>query len=149
MKKAIIIDVDLTLVTETPYDMAQAKSAEYNAKWHQQTLEAKPLELGIELVKFLYQLDFVLVIMTARDEPGRRQLNTKLRELGIRHMFAEVLMRDSVDNGLSSSYVKGKMIDACQGRYKFVFAVDDANHDLYRDRGIKVIDANNWNGSRT
>lgn len=145
MKKAVIIDVDLTLVTETPYDMAQAKSEDYNAGWHRRTLEAQPLELGVQLVKFLYGLGFALVVMTARDEPGRRELNNKLRELGIQHMFTEILMRDSVDNGLPSSYVKGKMIDACHGKYKFVFAMDDANHELYKERGIKIIDANNWN----
>jgi phosphoglycolate phosphatase-like HAD superfamily hydrolase len=146
MKKAIIIDVDLTLVTDTPYDMAQATSAEYNAGWHRQTLEAKPLELGVQLVEFFHGLGFALVVMTARDEPGRPELNVKLRELGIHHMFTEILMRDSVDNGKPSAFVKGKMIDACRDRYKFVFAMDDANHDLYRERGIKVIDANNWNG---
>jgi hypothetical protein len=24
--------------------------------------------------------------------------------------------------------------------------MDDANHNLYRSRGIKIFDANNWNG---
>lgn len=146
MRKAIIIDVDLTLVTETPYDMDQTMNMEYNASWNLKTLEAKPLELGIQLVEFFHGLGFALVVMTARDEPGRAHLNTKLRELGVHHMFSEILMRSPVDNGLPTWTVKGKMIDACSNKYKFVFAMDDANHDLYRERGIKIFDANNWNG---
>lgn len=144
---AVIVDVDLTLVSETQYDMAQARSVEYNLKWHADTLKAKPLEVGVWMVKHLHFLGFKLIVMTARDEPGRRELNIKLRELGILHMFDEVMMRDSIDNGLSSSYVKGKMIDACKDGYNFVFAMDDANHELYRERGIKVLDANRWNGT--
>lgn len=145
MKKAVIVDVDLTLVRETEYNMKLARDAEYNMKWHIETLKAEKLEIGVEMVKLLYKMGFALVVMTARDEPGRRELNTKLKELGILHVFEEIMMRDSVDNGLSSSYVKGKMIDSCSN-YKFVFAMDDANHDLYRERGIKIIDANYWNG---
>jgi hypothetical protein len=146
MKKAVIVDVDLTLVTETEYDMAQAKCDKYNAMWHTETLKAAPLEIGVKLVEFMHQMGFALVIMTARDEPGRRELNIKLRELGVLHMIDKIMMRESIDNGLSSSYVKGKMIDACAGKYKFMFAMDDANHDLYRERGIKIFDANSWNG---
>lgn len=70
----------------------------------------------------------------------------KLRELGIAHLFDKVLMRESIDNGKPSDYVKGKMIDAVEGEYNFLFAMDDANHNLYRSRGIKVFDANFWNG---
>lgn len=145
MKKAIIVDIDLTLVAETEYNMEFAQDAEYNMLWHIETLKAEELEIGVEMVKMLYKMGFALVVMTARDEPGRRELNTKLRELKILHMFDKIMMRESVDNGLSSSYVKGKMIDACRG-YEFVFAMDDANHDLYRERGIKIINANFWNG---
>ena len=145
MRKAVIVDVDLTLVSETPYDMDLARDAEYNARWHLATLKAERLEVGVEMVKILYHMGFALVVMTARDEPGRRELNKKLRELGIFHMFDKIMMRDSADNGLSSSYVKGKMIDACRGEYRFLFAMDDANHDLYKKEGIKVIDANFWN----
>lgn len=146
MKKAIIVDVDLTLVSETEYNMELTQDAEYNMFWHNQTLKAEKLEVGVGLVKVLYTMDFKLVVMTARDEPGRRQLNTKLRELGVLHLMDKIMMRESVDNGLSSSYVKGKMIDACSEMYNFVLAMDDANHDLYKERGIGIIDANRWNG---
>lgn len=146
MKKAVIVDVDLTLVGETIYDMALARNVEYNAMWHVETLKAEKLEVGVEMVKILHKMGFALVVMTARDEPGRKELKMKLRELGILHMFDKIMMRDSQDNGLPSSYVKGKMIDTCRGKYKFLFAMDDANHELYRERGIKIMDANNWNG---
>jgi hypothetical protein len=38
------------------------------------------------------------------------------------------------------------MIDKVAHKYNFVFAMDDANHALYNNRGIKIFDANNWNG---
>ena len=70
----------------------------------------------------------------------------KLKELGILRLFAEILMRESIDNGKPSDYVKGKMIDKVAHKYNFLFAMDDANHALYNSRDIKVLNANNWNG---
>ena len=146
MKKAIIVDVDLTLVGDTPFDMERCHNFSYLKEWHVNTLQAEKLEVGVELVKFFHGAGFDLVIMTARDVTGRGELMMKLKELGIHRLFTEVLMRESVDNGKPSDYVKGKMIDAVAGKYKFLFAMDDANHNLYRGRGIKIFDANNWNG---
>jgi FMN phosphatase YigB (HAD superfamily) len=145
-KKAAIIDVDLTLVTDTPFDMERCQSFEYLKEWHRETLRAEKLEVGVGLVKFLHGAGFKLVIMTARDVTGREELMMKLRELGIARLFDKVLMRESVDNGKPSDYVKGKMIDAVEHEYDFKFALDDANHGLYVSRGIKVFNANNWNG---
>jgi hypothetical protein len=118
----------------------------YLKEWHLETLRAEKLEVGVGLVKLFHQMGFQLVIMTARDVTGREELMIKLRELGIAHLFDKVLMRESIDNGKPSDYVKGKMIDAVKGEYNFLFAMDDANHNLYRSRGIKVFDANFWNG---
>lgn len=145
-KKAVIVDVDLTLVGDTPFDMERCHSFEYLKKWHRETLKAEQLDLGLKLAKFFHQQGFKLIIMTARDVTGRQELMMKLRELRIAHLFTEILMRESVDNGKPSDYVKGKMIDAVADKYNFLFAMDDANHGLYRERGIKVFDANNWNG---
>lgn len=146
MKKAIIVDVDLTLVGDTPFDMERCHSFSYLKEWHINTLKAEKLEVGVELARFFHDAGFKLVIMTARDVTGREELMMKLRELGIARLFSEILMRESIDNGKPSDYVKGKMIDAVGHKYNFVFAMDDANHNLYRSRGIKVFDANNWNG---
>ena len=145
-KKSAIIDVDLTLVTDTPFDMERCQSFEYLKEWHRETLRADKLEVGVSLVKFLHGAGFSLVIMTARDVTGREELMMKLRELGIAQLFTEILMRESIDNGRPSDYVKGKMIDAVADEYNFLFALDDANHGLYRSRGIKIFDANFWNG---
>ena len=146
MKKAVIVDVDLTLVGDTPFDMERCHSFSYLKEWHINTLQAEKLEVGVELVKFFHDAGFDLVIMTARDVTGRAELMMKLKELGIHRLFSEVLMRESVDNGKPSDYVKGKMIDKVAHKYNFVFAMDDANHNLYRGRGIKIFDANKWNG---
>lgn len=146
MKKAIIVDVDLTLVGDTPFDIERCHSFSYLKEWHLQTLQAEKLEVGVELVNFFHDAGFQLVIMTARDVTGREELMMKLRELGIAQLFTEILMRESVDNGKPSDYVKGKMINAVEHKYDFVFAMDDANHNLYRSRGIKIFDANFWNG---
>ena len=145
MKKAVIVDVDLTLVGDTPFDMERCHSFSYLKEWHINTLQAEKLEIGVELAKFFHDAGFQLVIMTARDVTGRQELMVKLKELGIHRLFTEVLMRESVDNGKPSDYVKGKMIDKVAHKYNFVFAMDDANHNLYRSRGIKIFDANNWN----
>jgi len=144
-RKAVIVDVDLTLVGDTPFDMERCHSFEYLREWHINTLQAEKLDFGLKLVRFFHEQGFKLVIMTARDVTGRQELMMKLRELRIAHLFTEVLMRESVDNGKPSDYVKGKMIDAVADRYNFLFAMDDANHNLYRSRGIKVFDANKWN----
>jgi hypothetical protein len=146
MKKAVIVDVDLTLVGDTPFDMERCHSFSYLKEWHVNTLQAEKLEVGVELAKFFHDAGFKLVIMTARDVTGREELMMKLRELGIARLFDKVLMRESVDNGKPSDFVKGKMIDAVGHKYNFVFAMDDANHNLYRSRDIKIFDANKWNG---
>ena len=146
MKKAVIVDVDLTLVGDTPFDMDKCHSFEYLKEWHGETLKAEKLELGVQLAKFFHGAGFDLVVMTARDVTGREELMMKLKELGIHRLFTEILMRESVDNGKPSDFVKGKMIDAVADKYNFLFAMDDANHNLYRSRGIKIFDANNWNG---
>ena len=146
MKKAIIVDVDLTLVGDTPFDMDRCHDFSYLKEWHGETLKAEKLEIGVKFVKFLHAGGFDLVIMTARDVTGRQELMMKLKELGIHRLFAEILMRESIDNGKPSEYVKGKMIDAVAGKYNFLFAMDDAHHALYNKRGIKVLNANNWNG---
>lgn len=146
MNRAIIVDVDLTLVGDTPFDMERCTDPAYLQEWHTNTLQAEKLEVGIDFVKFLHAAGFTLVIMTARDVTGREELMMKLKELGIHRLFSEVLMRESVDNGRPSDYVKGKMIDSVANKYNFLFAMDDANHALYRNRGIKVFDANKWNG---
>jgi len=144
-KKAVIIDVDKTLVTDTAFDNDRCHSFEYLKEWHKETLKARELEVGVKLVAILHQMGFKLVIMTARDVTGREELMMKLRELGIARLFDKVLMRESIDNGKPSDYVKGKMIDAVEHEYDFRFALDDANHGLYVSRGIKVFNANNWN----
>ena len=145
MNKAVIVDVDLTLVGDTPFDMGRCKDPAYLREWHKQTLNAPILDVGVGLVHVLFDMGFKLVVMTARDETGREELMMKLKELGIHRLFTEILMRESADNGLPSDYVKGKMIDAVANKYNFLFAMDDANHALYRNRGIKIFNANNWN----
>ena len=145
MKKAVIVDVDLTLVGDTPFDMGRCKDPAYLREWHRETLNAESLEVGVGLVRVLFDMGFKLVIMTARDVTGREELMMKLKQLGIHRLFTEILMRESIDNGKPSDYVKGKMIDSVANKYNFLFAMDDANHNLYRSRGIKVFDANNWN----
>jgi hypothetical protein len=142
----VIFDVDLTLVTEIEYDFSQCMELEYNLRWAKETLKAQPLDLGVRLLKFISSQGYRIVIMTARDEPGRPELNAKLRELGILHMIDKIMMRRISEYGLPSSVVKGRMITDLESEHKFVFAFDDANHDLYRERGIKIFDANNWNG---
>jgi hypothetical protein len=83
MKKAVIVDVDLTLVGDTPFDMDRCHSFSYLKEWHINTLQAEKLEVGVELAKFFHDAGFKLVIMTARDVTGREELMMKLRELGI------------------------------------------------------------------
>jgi len=142
----VIFDVDLTLVTEVEYDFSQCMKLEYNLRWAKETLKAQPLDLGVKLLKFISSQGYRIVIMTARDEPGMPELKQKLKELGVLHMIDKIMMRKISEYGLSSSVVKGRMITDLESEHRFVFAFDDANHDLYRERGIKIFDANNWNG---
>jgi hypothetical protein len=104
----VIFDVDLTLVTEIEYDFSQCMELEYNLRWAKETLKAQPLDLGVRLLKFISSQGYRIVIMTARDEPGRPELNAKLRELGILHMIDKIMMRRISEYGLPSSVVKGR-----------------------------------------
>lgn len=144
-KKAVIADVDLTLVGDTHFDFSQAYNLEYLRSWHVRTLTAKKLTLGVDLVRYFHATGFKLVVMTARDTQGMYELKRKLVELEIYHMFDHIMMRTMNELGLSSSIVKARMIDQLAHKYNFMFAMDDANHDMYRERGIKIFDANNWN----
>ena len=83
MKKAVIVDIDLTLVGDTPFDMERCHSFEYLKEWHGETLKAEKLDVGVQLAKFFHAGGFELVIMTARDVTGRQELMMKLKELEI------------------------------------------------------------------
>ena len=48
MKKAVIVDVDLTLVGDTPFDMDRCHSFSYLKEWHINTLQAEKLDVGVE-----------------------------------------------------------------------------------------------------
>lgn len=146
--KAAIVDVDLTLVGDTPFIMEKARDAAYLKEWHKDTLKAERLDDGVEFIKLLHESGFKLVIMTARDLTGRKELHQKLVELGIAHLFHRIMMRHTHENGLPSGIVKQRMIEDVDHIYDFRFAVDDSNHDVYNGLEIKVIDSNKWNGGK-
>jgi len=146
--KAAIVDVDLTLVGDTPFIMEKAHDAAYLQEWHKNTLQAERLDVGVDFIKLLHASGFKLVIMTARDLTGRKELHQKLVELGIADLFHRIMMRHTHENGLPSGIVKRRMINDVDHIYDFKFAVDDSNHDVYKSLEIKVIDSNKWNGGK-
>lgn len=144
-KKAIIVDVDLTLVGDTHFDADQQYDREYLRNWHLRAYKAESLPVGLNLVRLFHEAGYALIVMTARDTTGRQLLQKRLREENLLHMIDKIMLRKMREQSLPSSVVKQRMINDCADKYHFVYAIDDSNHQMFRENGIIVVDSNQWN----
>jgi FMN phosphatase YigB (HAD superfamily) len=139
--KAVLVDIDGTLVTVTP-----GWSLETNAAWEIDTVNADVLLKGIELVKQFKEEGYTLVFLTARGQGCRRYTRKKLREIGVLDLVDSIWHRPARWEGVSSSVYKEAMINMLMKKYDFEWAMDDEEKNLamMERMGMKVLDAKSW-----
>ena len=140
-KKAVLVDIDGTLVTVTPN-----WSLERNSEWVMETLKAEKLEGGVALLTAFYLMGYQLVFLTARGQECKDNTWKKFRELGIDHMVDSMWHRPNAWDGVPSSEYKDHMIKKLKKKFDIVFAMDDEDKNLQvmRNHGLVVFDAKKW-----
>lgn len=141
MNKAVLVDIDGTLVSVTP-----DWSAERNAEWEKDTLNASALSGGIDMLYQFKEMGYALVFLTARGQGCRKYTEMKLREVGVWEMVDSIWHRPVRWEGKKSSAYKEAMIKMLMKKWDFEWAMDDedANLEVMRKYGMKTLDAKGW-----
>jgi len=141
MRKAVLVDIDGTLVTIT-----ENWSMERDLEWVEDTLKAQALDGGIALLKAFNMMGYELVFLTARGQTCKKNTWIKFRELGIDHLVDSIWHRPTALNGVSSSVYKDQMIKKLKKKFDLCFAMEDEekNQEVMRNHGLTVIDAKKW-----
>lgn len=141
MRKAVLVDIDGTLVTIT-----ENWSMERDLEWVEDTLKAQALDGGIALLKAFKMMGYELVFLTARGQTCKKNTWIKFRELGIDHLVDSIWHRPTALNGVSSSVYKDQMIKKLKKKFDLQFAMEDEekNQEVMRAHGLVVIDAKKW-----
>lgn len=158
-KKAVLVDIDGTLVTLTDFDYGvfvkkddeteeekEVRVVEYLKFWDKDTLNAKAIVGGVEqLVKFK-NMGYELVFLTARGQGCRKYTEMKLKEIGVWEMVDSIWHRPLRWEGKKSSLYKEAMIKMLMKKWDFEWAMDDesANLEMMERMGMKVLDAKVW-----
>ena len=151
-KKAVLVDIDGTLVTVTDFDYEVLKTgdqsviSEYLKFWDAETMKSSALIGGIELLKKFKSEGYVLVFLTARGQGCRVYTKKKLKEIGVWEMVDSIWHRPARYEGVSSSVYKEAMIKMLMKKWDFEWAMDDEDKNLVvmEKMGMKVIDAKAW-----
>lgn len=151
MKKAVLVDVDGTLVSITEFDFLvfeKGKEAvsEYLKLWDARTMEAKVYEKGVEVLKEFKSQGYELVVVTARGQSCKKYTMKKFKEMGIDELVDSVWHRPLVWEGKSSALYKEWMIKKLSKKWKFEWAMEDEekNMEVMEKAGMKVVDAKVW-----
>lgn len=151
MKKAVLVDVDGTLVgiTEFDYSIFDAGKAEvdsYLKVWDQRTMDAVVYEKGVEMLIEFKERGYALVVVTARGQSCKKYTMKKFREMGIDKLIDSVWHRPKVWEGKSSALYKEWMIKKLSKKWAFEWAMEDEekNMEVMKKAGMKVIDAKAW-----
>ena len=150
--KAVLVDIDGTLVTLTDFDYDVFKTDdrsvidEYLKFWDKETLNAEALVKGVELLKEFKEKGYTLVFLTARGQGCRKYTRMKLKEIGVLDMVDSMWHRPLKWEGKKSSLYKETMIRMLMKKYDFEWAMDDedANLEMMERMGMKVLDAKSW-----
>ena len=137
-KKAVLVDIDGTLVSVTP-----DWSPEKNAEWEKNTLNASVLYGGIDMLYQFKQMGYALVFLTARGQGCRKYTKMKLKEIGVWEMVDSIWHRPLKWERKKSSLYKEAMIKMLAKKWDFEWALDDedANLEMMERMGMKTIDA--------
>ena len=160
MDKAVLVDIDGTLVTLTDFDYGvfvkredekeeekEVRVVEYLKFWDKETLNAKAIVGGVEKLKEFKNEGYKLVFLTARGQGCRKYTEMKLKEIGVWEMVDSIWHRPVRWEGKKSSVYKEAMIKMLMKKgYEFEFAMDDedANLEMMERMGMKVLDAKRW-----
>lgn len=158
--KAVLVDIDGTLVTTTEFDFnlfeikdgedkdaRQKRISDYLADWNKRTMNARVLIGGVEKLHEFKAMGYDLVFLTARGQSCRVYTRMKFKKMGITHLVDSIWHRPLKYEGVSSSLYKEKMIKMLIKKgYKFEWAMDDEEKNLkvMASFGMKVIDAKSW-----
>ena len=139
--KAVLVDIDGTLVSVTPN-----WSPERDDQWVQETLNANGLDGGIAMLQAFKLMGYELVFLTARGQSCKKNTWKKLRELEIDHLVDSIWHRPLRWDGISSRKYKEHMIKMLLNKYDLRWAMEDeeANQEMMKELGLNVIDARVW-----
>jgi FMN phosphatase YigB (HAD superfamily) len=140
-KKAVLVDIDGTLVNITPN-----WSADRDAEWIEETMNAVGYKFAVAMVKKYKEMGYEIVIVTARGRSCKENTVKKLKEIGV-YEFVDVMMhRTKAYENTRSAVWKKAAIRMLKQRYDFVFAMEDeeGNMEVMRKNGMIVIDAKIW-----
>lgn len=152
MKKAVLVDIDGTLVTLTDFNYDVFKSDDrkviddYLMYWNKETMNADMLVGGVDKLKEFKDSGYVLIFLTARGMGCKKYTVKKLKEIGVWDMVDGLWHRPLRYEGVSSSVYKEMMIKRLMKKYDFEWAMDDEDKNLVvmEKMGMKVIDAKGW-----
>ena len=151
MKKAVLVDIDGTLVGITEFDYSvfgkgEEVVKEYLKEWDKKTMEAKVLEGGVEKLMEFKEMGYKLVVLTARGQSCRKFTAKKFKEMGIDDLVDSVRHRPVRWEGKNSALYKEAMIKMLMKKYDFEWTMEDEekNMEVMRRAGMKVIDARQW-----
>ena len=153
INKAVLVDIDGTLVgvTEFDYDrfkiMNVSEREEYIDRWNKETMNSDVLSGGVEVLKEYKDRGYRLVFLTARGVSCKSYTIKKLREIGVLDMVDSMWHRPYKWEGVSSAIYKENMIKMLLGKgWVFEYAIDDENENLVmmERMGMKVVDAKVW-----
>lgn len=152
-KKAVLVDIDGTLVSLTDFDYSvfdtgdKSQIDSYLEFWNAETMKSTALQGGIEKLKEFKEMGYVLVFLTARGVSCKKYTLRKLREIGVLDMVDSMWHRPVKWDGVSSSVYKDRMITMLKKKgYEFEWAMDDEEKNLImmEKHGMKVLDARKW-----
>lgn len=158
-KKAVLVDIDGTLVTLTDFDYGvfakrddeteeekEVRVVEYLKFWDKDTLNAKAIVGGVEQLVMFKNMGYELVFLTARGQGCRKYTEMKLKQIGVWEYVDSIWHRPLRWEGKKSSLYKEAMIKMLAKKWDFEWAMDDedANLEMMERMGMEVIDAKVW-----
>ena len=151
MNKAILVDVDGTLVgiTEFDYEVFSKGSeavSEYLKLWDAKTMDASVYSEGVRIVKQFKEMGYTIVVLTARGQSCKKYTAKKFKEMGIDGVVDSVWHRPLAWEGKSSAAYKEHMIKKLSKKFNFHFAMEDEDKNIavMTAAGIRVLDAKTW-----
>jgi len=158
-KRAVLVDIDGTLVTLTPFDYGvfslreneteedkELRIAQYLDFWDADTMNAEVLHEGVRVLRAFKEQGYTLVFLTARGHGCKRYTKKNFQEIGISDLVDSMWHRPVRWEGKKSSLYKQAMINMLMKKYDFEWAMDDedANLEMMASFGMCVIDAKGW-----
>lgn len=151
MKKAVLVDVDGTLVSVTEFDYSIFDKggdvvAEYLKEWDARTMQAKVYEGGVKKLLEFKEEGYTLVVVTARGQSCKKYTFKKLKEMKLDGVIDSIWHRPKAWEGKSSALYKEWMIKKLSKKWQFVYAMEDEekNMEVMRKAGMEVVDARVW-----